>query len=309
MWSSIENLKENLNKIALDVHDDDEDEEDLHSYSSSMASAMYRIPIGGIQMVLGLPGPFRGIRSPTESNRLLIMRKQRSVTHRLQKSLSNLKTRSHMSNGKGKDIDSQINEKDLADMLEDRTKSLAAVQAKELAKERSESFKEELQSLRLDKNKESPSLAYNVVIICRPPWRLAKSHEVEWSREPRCRNCQERLKEANKALEKENNELKKWARSCFGRKQEANSVAERSKESFPRKEELEKSLKRLETDLKEAKRERDKARQELNRLKQHLLEKETEESEKMDEDSQLIEELRQTNEYQRSQICLQLENT
>lgn len=35
MWSSIENLKENLNKIALDVHDDDEDEEDLHSYGSS----------------------------------------------------------------------------------------------------------------------------------------------------------------------------------------------------------------------------------------------------------------------------------
>lgn len=35
---------------------------------------------------------------------------------------------------------------------------------------------------------------------------------------------------------------------------------------------------------------------------------ETEESEKMDEDSQLIEELRQTNEYQRSQIS-QLEKT
>lgn len=36
MWSSIENLKENLNKIALDVHEDDEDGyDDLHSYRST----------------------------------------------------------------------------------------------------------------------------------------------------------------------------------------------------------------------------------------------------------------------------------
>ena len=30
MWSSIANLKENLNKIALDVHDDDEDELEIY---------------------------------------------------------------------------------------------------------------------------------------------------------------------------------------------------------------------------------------------------------------------------------------
>ncbi|KFK35350.1 hypothetical protein AALP_AA5G273200 [Arabis alpina] len=74
------------------------------------------------------------------------------------------------------------------------------------------------------------------------------------------------------------------------------------KETFPGKEEMQQSLERLEMDLKETRRERDKLRQELKRLKQHLLEKETEEFEKMDEDSRLIEELRQTNEYQRSQI-------
>lgn len=35
MWNSIANLKENLNKIALDVHDDDDDEEDeLEIYAS-----------------------------------------------------------------------------------------------------------------------------------------------------------------------------------------------------------------------------------------------------------------------------------
>ncbi|KAG2252564.1 hypothetical protein Bca52824_082700 [Brassica carinata] len=68
---------------------------------------------------------------------------------------------------------------------------------------------------------------------------------------------------------------------------------------------MEQSLQRLEMDLKETQREREKARQELKRLKQHLLERsaiEMKESEKMDEDTRLIEELRQTNEYQRSQI-------
>lgn len=35
MWSSIANLKENLNKIALDVHDDDDEEEDLTTYGSN----------------------------------------------------------------------------------------------------------------------------------------------------------------------------------------------------------------------------------------------------------------------------------
>lgn len=38
MWSSIENLKQNLNKIALDVHDDDdeeEEEEELEMHASS----------------------------------------------------------------------------------------------------------------------------------------------------------------------------------------------------------------------------------------------------------------------------------
>jgi len=36
MWSSIENLKQNLNKIALDVHDDDDDDdEELEIHASS----------------------------------------------------------------------------------------------------------------------------------------------------------------------------------------------------------------------------------------------------------------------------------
>jgi hypothetical protein len=43
-------------------------------------------------------------------------------------------------------------------------------------------------------------------------------------------------------------------------------------ESFPGKEEMERSLQKLSNDLKETRRDRDKALQELSRLKQHLLE-------------------------------------
>jgi hypothetical protein len=35
MWSSIENMKANLHKIVLDVHEDDEEEDDLHKYGSA----------------------------------------------------------------------------------------------------------------------------------------------------------------------------------------------------------------------------------------------------------------------------------
>ena len=38
MWSSIENLKQNLNKIALDVHDDDEEELEIHASSNGYDS-------------------------------------------------------------------------------------------------------------------------------------------------------------------------------------------------------------------------------------------------------------------------------
>lgn len=44
-------------------------------------------------------------------------------------------------------------------------------------------------------------------------------------------------------------------------------------ESFPGKEEMERSLQKLSKDLKATQRDRDKALQELSRLKQHLLEK------------------------------------
>ncbi|CAN6935800.1 unnamed protein product [Brassica oleracea] len=407
MWSSIENLKENLNKIALDVHEDgdDEDEEALYSYGlannvggrrSSRSASRYQIS-NGIESpahheierykaeikklqesesdIKALSVNYAALLRDKEDQisrlnqengslkqsltstsaalkeaRTSIFRKSNNNAikgnndqspNRLQKSVSLSKGRGLMSNGKGKDTDSKLKEKDLADMLEDRTKSLAAVQAKELAKERekfrelqlslqeerkrSESFKEELESLRLDKNKTSleiskvhSELDAKLLEINHLQMKLndQQSHAVG--------TAMEHLKEVNKALEKENSELKlkrteleaAWEES---RRPNSSKVFPDTTEALTRypssldkketeKEEMEQSLQRLETDLKDAQRERDKARKELKRLKQHLLEKEMEESEKMDEDSQLIEELRQTNQYQRSQIS-QLEKT
>ncbi|XP_072971756.1 golgin candidate 3-like isoform X2 [Typha angustifolia] len=71
-------------------------------------------------------------------------------------------------------------------------------------------------------------------------------------------------------------------------------------------EEMASSLCRLEETLKDTCKERDKALQELARLKQHLLDKELEDSDKMDEDSKIIEELQAICEKQKSHI-LQLE--
>ncbi|ESQ43922.1 hypothetical protein EUTSA_v10005812mg [Eutrema salsugineum] len=420
MWSSIENLKENLNKIALDVHEDDEEEDDLHRYGSSngigdvsdsdrrnssgfrSSRSVSRYPISnGIespvnheierykveikklqdseadikalsvnyaallrekedqisrlnqengslkQTLTSTSAALKEARTDIsrESNNNAIKGKNDQSPNRLQKSISNLKSRSHLSNGKGKDADLQITETELADMLESRTKSLAAVQAKELAKERekirdlqlslqeerkrSESFKEEIESLRLDKKKTSLEIS-KVRSEMDAKLQEIKHLQIKLNGQESHAfgTAMEHLKEVNKALEKENSELK-LKRSALAADMEESKMPTSSKvfpdatgaltrhlssldkekhESFPHKEEMEQSLQRLETDLKETRRDRDKARQELKRLKQHLLEKETEESEKMDEDSRLIEELRQTNEYQRSQIS-QLEKT
>ncbi|QCE12384.1 golgin candidate 3-like isoform X2 [Vigna unguiculata] len=79
-------------------------------------------------------------------------------------------------------------------------------------------------------------------------------------------------------------------------------LSEELEETRKGNEELERSLLRLSKELEETQKERDKAAQQLTRLKQHLLEKESEESEKMDEDSKIIEELRDSNNYLRAQI-------
>ncbi|CAE6053006.1 unnamed protein product [Arabidopsis arenosa] len=421
MWSSVANLKENLNKIAHDVHDDDEDDEDLTIYGSTNGGSdfldsdrrnsngfRYSRSVSRSPMANGVESPVNHEieRYKAEINKLqeseaeikalsvnyaaLLKEKEDQISrlnqengslkqnltstnaalkesrmdlsrasnnnaikgngdyspNKSQKSPTNWKSRNQMYNGiaskqNGTENDSESHKKEMefADMLEERTRSMASAQARELEKEReksanlqislqeerkqNESFKEELQSLRLDKektlmesNKVRRELDAKLAEIKQLQMKLigGEQHAVGISIE--------NLKEVNKALEKENNELK-LKRSELEAALEASqrststklfpegtedlsrhlsSLDKEKPGSFPGKEDMEKSLQRLEKELEEARREKDKARQELKRLKQHLLEKETEESEKMDEDSRLIEELRQTNEYQKSQI-------
>ncbi|CAH2057756.1 unnamed protein product [Thlaspi arvense] len=410
MWSSIANLKENLNKIALDVHDDDEEDEDLTVYGSTNGGGdfldsdrrnsngfRYSRSVSRSPMANGVDSPVNHEieRYKAEINKLqeseseikalsvnyaaLLKEKEDQISrlnqengslkqnltstsaalkeartdlsrasnnnaikgnsdhspNRSQKSPTNWKIRNHQYNGNSSkqngtenDSGSRKSEKEFAEMLEERTKSMASAQARELEKEReksanlqfslqeerkqNESFKEELQSLRLDKDKTFMEISK---VRSELDAKLAEISKLQMKLNGREQQAVgisiENLKEVNKALEKENSELK-LKRSELEAALEANRRSTSSKlvpegtedkpENFPGKEDMEKSLQRLEKDLEEARREKDKARQELKRLKQHLLEKETEESEKMDEDSRLIEELRQTNEYQRSQI-------
>ncbi|XP_024010879.1 golgin candidate 4 isoform X2 [Eutrema salsugineum] len=434
MWSSIENLKENLNKIALDVHDE-EDDEDLSMYGSTNVDGdfmesdrrtsngfRYSRSVSRSPMTNGVEPPVNTEieRYKAEINKLqeseaeikalsvnyaaLLKEKEDQITRmnqengslkqnltstnaalkearmdlsrasnnnaikgnsnhspgRSQKSPTNWKSRNHMYNGiaskqNGTENGSDSHKKEqhargtlnnnliafqeFADMLEERTRSMASAQARELEKEReksanlqislqeerkqNESFKKELQSLRLDKEKTFMEISK---VRSELDAKVAETKQLQmklngWEQQAIGISI-ENLKEANKFLEKENNELK-LKRSELEASLEASRRSTSSKfspegtdalsrhptsldkerlASFLGKEDMEKSLQMLEKDLQEARREKDKARQELKRLKQHLLEKETEESEKMDEDSRLIEELRQTNEYQRSRI-------
>ncbi|KAJ0054648.1 hypothetical protein Pint_00506 [Pistacia integerrima] len=241
-------------------------------------------------------------------------------------------------------------EKELADLLEEKNRSLAAVQAThelqtkqlrlELEKEReklsnlqlklqeeqklNESFQEELNSLKMDKEKSSVEMSE---IHREMSEKLSEISRLQLELNRReaedADDMSENLKRVVATLERENNNLKM-------EKSELQALLEKCRkplndkifpdasespnqhrsslkgvelsESFPGREEMELSLQKLDKDLKETRCERDKALQELGRLKQHLLEKENEESEKMDEDSKIIEKLREINEYQVAQI-------
>ncbi|KAG2260848.1 hypothetical protein Bca52824_080142 [Brassica carinata] len=339
MWSSIENLKENLNKIALDVHDDDEDEEDLHSYGSSngvgdVSDSNWRNSNGfrSARSVSRYPIS-NGIESPGHHE----IERYKAEIKKLQESEADIKALSVNYAALLREKEDQISRlnhengslrQNLKEARTDisRESNYNAVKHSHFAyfHQRSGSgvtLSRRNSSLRLDKNK--TSLEISKVRSELDAKLLEIKHlqmKLSGPESQAVGTAMEHLKEVNKALEKENNELK-LKRSELeaaleeSRRPTSSRVFPDATEALTRhpsnldkkaflKEELEQSLQRLETDLKETRRERDKARQELNRLKQHLLEK----SEKMDEDSQLIEELPRTNEYQRSQIS-QLEKT
>ncbi|KAI4303388.1 hypothetical protein MLD38_039028 [Melastoma candidum] len=233
-------------------------------------------------------------------------------------------------------------EKDLADLLEEKNRSLSALKSnydsevkelkEEVEKERSDlakirvelreerqmnqNFLKEIQSLKDERNN-------TVITLNQLRHELnAKIAEVErlqvkMSNGKGMDGSVEGLKRTITSLEKENTNLKTEKNdleialrasmnpSSLG----ASSISNEEASSSERyaKEELERSVAKFEMDLKEARQERDKALRQLSRLKQHLLDKESEESEKMDEDRKIIEELREKTAYQNSQI-LQLEN-
>ncbi|KAI5564675.1 hypothetical protein BDE02_14G074500 [Populus trichocarpa] len=229
-------------------------------------------------------------------------------------------------------------DKELADLLEEKNRSLAAMKATheleikelrtELEKERrksaniqiklqeeqsiNKSFQEELRILNMDHHKTSVDVSKIHNELNEKTSEIRRLQIELSTREDEDPNVNVKsLKRVIATLEKENANLK-MARN------ELEAALKRSKNSSPnetspdgkvdstttspRKEEMELLLQKLERDLKETRHEKEKALQQLARLKQHLLEKESEESEKMDEDSKIIEELRQSNEYQKAQI-------
>ncbi|KAH1080986.1 hypothetical protein J1N35_020747 [Gossypium stocksii] len=385
MWTSIANLKENLNKITLDVHGDDDEELEIygsengrhstfsdrrnshkfaHSKPVSFSPLASRVdsPFNSEEQIFRLnqengslkqnlnatnaaPSAARSEISKVSNNGINALKgKGDQPANRQHKSASlakNCYAGNQMSNGLSSKHDGK--EKELADLLEEKTRSLEAIQAShesqikqfkmELEKEHdklvnvqirlqedhklNESFQEELKLLKSVKDKHSAELSKirnesnkkTIEINC-----LQK--ELNKGEDESSDDTMENMKRLVATLEKENTHLKM-------EKNELEAALESSKKtstdkidpipsenlkvdssgSSPGKKETELSLQKLEKDLKETCCERDKALQELTRLKQHLLEKASEESEKLDEDSKVIEELRERNEYQRAQIA------
>ncbi|MBA0772443.1 hypothetical protein Gotri_007812 [Gossypium trilobum] len=407
MWSSIADLKENLHKIALDVHDDEDEEREIYgsgngdhspffdrrnshrfAHSKPVSIERYRAEIKKLQEseaeIKALSFNYAALLKEKEeqisrlnqengslkqnlnaTNAALSAARSESSKvssnginapkpflqgngdqspHQLRKSASLVKNRhggNQMSNGLTSKHDGR--EKELADLLEEKNRSLEAVQASheqqikqfkmELEKERdklvnvqmrlqeehkqNESFQEELKLLKSEKDKTFTELSKlrselngKMVEIRRLQMELNRQEDESAD------DTQDNLKRAIATLEKENTHLKmekneleaalESSRKSLTGKIDPNAsetLKLDSSGSSPRMQEMELSLQQMEKDLKETCHERDKALQELNRLKQHLLEKESEESEKMDEDSKIIEELRESNEYQRAQIA------
>ncbi|XP_065859773.1 golgin candidate 4 isoform X2 [Euphorbia lathyris] len=230
----------------------------------------------------------------------------------------------------------QVKEKELADLLEEKNRSLEDLRVAhelqikqlrlELEKERdkvansqlklqeehklNESFQEELKMLKMVESKTSLEMSKMCSELNEKISEI-RQLQIELGRreDEDVDHTVKGLKRVIAALEKENtglkiakNELEATVESINASSVKTSLDKVESSGNFPGKEELELSLQKLEKDLKEMRHERDKALQQLARLKQHLLEKESEDSEKMDEDSKIIEELRTNNEYQRAQI-------
>ncbi|KAL0428800.1 UNVERIFIED_CONTAM: Golgin candidate 3 [Sesamum radiatum] len=362
MWSSVANLKESLSKIALDVHDDDDEELSLfassptdqfdngNSVSERRSSRNFTrsitrplSPIGnGFDSSLNheieqyktqikrLQESEAEIKALSVNYAALLKEKEDQISrlteengslkqnllttnaalsasktvpkgtgdispNRHNKAATRIRTSgSSLTNGVPKydglnNGMSLANSNELSDTIEDKSKSLAAIQATHEAQMKQ-------MAVELD-NERSKSASTQI--------RLQEEQKLNGSLQRELSS----LKDDNNKKEKDEFEAALKAihsspvrKDIPGDLDPSNRHPSSTVEALAENEEMQKSLRKLEKDLQETCKERDKALQELNRLKQHLLEKESEESEKMDEDSKIIDELREINEHQRVQI-------
>ncbi|XP_014498010.1 golgin candidate 3 isoform X2 [Vigna radiata var. radiata] len=228
--------------------------------------------------------------------------------------------------------------------LEQEQNKMAHMQLKLQEEEKlNKSFQEELKLLKLERDKTTYEMSKlhnelngKISEINRLQMELSRQEDEETSDVDSFKRLIESLEKENTTLKLEKDELEaevKSIRTSGKISPDASQIQKRipsfnnhlpdPSKSFPRNEELERSLHKLSEELEETQKgneelersllklskeleetqkERDKAVQQLTRLKQHLLEKESEDSEKMDEDSKIIEELRDSNNYLRAQI-------
>lgn len=416
MWSTtLANLKENLNKIALDVHDDDDDDGDDYerlseisnsrnsSYSdrrfslnhgrsvspvangldstSSSEIEQYKAEIKRLQeseaQIKALSINYAALLKEREDRISRLNDENSSLKKNLDASRSeSLKTSTNSPSGFkknrsfGKRVQNGVllkedapgngiahslqpsmiqnkmgssstegSEKELSDLLEEKSRSLATLQAtheqqikqlrEELDKEREKlarlqfrfqeeqksnrSFQEEYSSLKADKEnmlaemnkiRDELSRKLSEIMQLRTDLNIKENTKANDATAESLKKVMASLEKENSDLKMEKNELKAALEvASKSLSTNSNGVHEHQVSgSFPGKIEMESSLQKMEKDLKETSRQRDKALQQLNRLKQHLLEKESEDSEKMDEDSKIIEGLRENNEILKVQI-------
>ncbi|KAL0426062.1 UNVERIFIED_CONTAM: Golgin candidate 4 [Sesamum radiatum] len=411
MWSSVANLKESLSKIALDVHDEDDEELPIYTSSSSdqfdngnsvserrisrnfTRSRMqthssigngfdsslnheieqYKTQIKRLQEseaeIKALSVNYAALLKEKEDQISRLTEENGSLKQNLlttNAALSAFKTvpkgtgdispnrhnkpatrirtsGSSLTNGVPKydglnNGTSLANSNELSDTIEDKSRSLAAMQATheaqmkqmavELDKERSKSAKEqklngslqqELSSLKDDNNKMLNEMHKTRNELNQRISDIGKLQmELQGKNREETDGTVERLKEVISILEDENRNIKKEKdefeaalkaihsspvrKDIPGDLDPSDKHPSSTVEALAENQGMQQSLRKLEKDLQETCKERDKALQELNRLKQHLLEKESEESEKMDEDSKIIDELQEINEHQRVQI-------
>ncbi|PSS24235.1 Golgin candidate like [Actinidia chinensis var. chinensis] len=284
MWSSIANLKENLHKIALDVHDDDDETLEIYNSPDRNGASDRRISHNFARSSPASHSTLaNGFDSPYNSE----IEQYKAEIKRLQESESEIKALSL-------NYAALLKEKEDWIFRLNEENGLLKQNLEVTNASRNESFKTSANSLNGLKGggDQSPNRQHKASIKSRSVGNRTNNGFI--SKHDGLSNG------IAQSVQPDVSQTKMEKRSDMRVTVLMQNV--QSLGSFPGKEEMELSMQKLEKDLKETRQQRDKASQELNRLKKHLLDKESEESEKMDEDNKIIEELREKNEYQRLQI-------